>query len=436
MNSKKKKGKRIVAGVLIIILVLLLSGWILLNFKVWMATKKVKDIDDYARSVEQITMPESVEIIALGEAAHGNKEFQELKLSILKELVENEDVKSFALETDFGEGIAVNEYIQGGTGTAEDAVKQLSFTIYHTQQMVDLVTWMREYNDSVPDDKKLSFYGFDLQNPEMSTKYIKSYLDKTKADCGFDVGDALDPFMEENIILSNETTQKAIETLNTVREELEDKKDLYIENSGQEEYETVVHCVENILNCTDVFAVDGNDYIIFNNKRDECMSENVTWILEHEQKKGNARIMIAGHNGHIAKSGGFYTSMGSKLSEKFEKRYFAIGTDYFKTVDNIANNTGRGNYNFCSADPLAAQAKFIKDQMYYLNFAQIDKDSEIYAMIHSKMSMGSLGESYNIIMKFMSRSHRINQIPEELYDGMVFVYSASPISPFAKKDDH
>lgn len=432
MNFKKKTVKTIIIGVLILFLLELFGGWILLNLKAWLAAKKMKGVEEYAQTVEQITVPESVEIIALGEAAHGNKEFQELKLSVLQELVENKGVKSFALETDFGEGIAVNAYIHGGTGTAEEAVKQLSFTIYHTQQMIDLITWMREYNDNASNNEKISFYGFDLQNPQMSADYIKSYFDETGAGCGFDVGDTLDPFMEEDIILSNEKTQKAIETLNIMKEELEDKKDLYIENSSMEKYEIIVHCVDNILNCVELFAIDDNDYIMFNNKRDEYMSENVTWILEYEQEKGNTGIMIAGHNGHIAKSGGYYTSMGSNLSEKYGKKYFAIGTDYFKTVDNIANNTDRGNYRFCSADPLAAQAKFIKDEMYYLNFAQIDKESDIYSVIHSNMSMGSLGEGYSIVMKLMNSSHRINQVPSELYDGMVFVYSANPISPFAK----
>lgn len=191
MNHKKKTVKIIIIVIFIIFLVGLLGGYILLNFKAWVAAKRIEEVEDYAQTVEQLTIPDSAQIIALGEAAHGNKEFQELKLSVLKELVEKYEVKSFALETDFGEGVAVNEYIHGGDGTAENAVNNLSFTIYQTRQMIDLVTWMREYNDNVPDGEKLSFYGFDLQNPRTDVEYVKRYLDKTKAIHDFNETDTL-----------------------------------------------------------------------------------------------------------------------------------------------------------------------------------------------------------------------------------------------------
>lgn len=432
MNPKKKTVKIIIIAIFIIFLVELLGGWILLNFKAWVAAKRIEEVEDYAQTVEQLAIPDSAQIIALGEAAHGNKEFQELKLSVLKELVEKYEVKSFALETDFGEGVAINEYIHGGDGTAENAVNNLSFTIYQTQQMIDLVTWMREYNDNVPDDEKLSFYGFDLQNPQTDVEYVKGYLDKTKAVHDFNETDTLNVMLEEDITLSDESTQNAIEMLKTVKAELENSREKYIENSNQEEYELALHCVDNILHCVDLFSIDSNEYVSSNNKRDELMAQNVIWILEHEQEKGNTRIMIAGHNGHIAKSEGYYTSMGDNLNQKYGDHYLAIGTDYFNTTDNIANNRGRGNYSFCSADPLAAQAKFMDNQMYYLDFKQIDSNSKLYSMIHSKMSMGSLGEGYSFLMRFLNSSHRISEAPVKLYDGMIFVYSANPIEIIAK----
>ena len=67
----------------------------------------------YAQPVSEITVPENARIIALGEATHGNKEFQELKLDVFKVLVEKYDVRAFALEGDFGGCEVVNRYIHG-----------------------------------------------------------------------------------------------------------------------------------------------------------------------------------------------------------------------------------------------------------------------------------------------------------------------------------
>ena len=43
----------------------------------------VNEFEKYAVTVEDLSIPEQTKIVALGEATHGNKEFQQLKLDIL-----------------------------------------------------------------------------------------------------------------------------------------------------------------------------------------------------------------------------------------------------------------------------------------------------------------------------------------------------------------
>ena len=84
----------------------------------------------YAEPVENITVPESAKIIALGEATHGNAEFQQLKLEVFKQMVKNNGVRAFALEGDYGGCEQVNRYIHGGEGTAQEAAAAIGFSIY------------------------------------------------------------------------------------------------------------------------------------------------------------------------------------------------------------------------------------------------------------------------------------------------------------------
>lgn len=49
------------------------------------AAGKAGDVDAYARSTGDITVPGSPEIIALGEASHGNADFQTLRLTVLRQ---------------------------------------------------------------------------------------------------------------------------------------------------------------------------------------------------------------------------------------------------------------------------------------------------------------------------------------------------------------
>ena len=99
----------------------------------------VNEFEKYAVTVEELSIPEQTKIVALGEATHGNKEFQQLKLDIFKIMVEDYGVRAFSLEGDYGGCEAVNRYIHGGEGTVKDAVSAIGFAIYRTEEMENLI---------------------------------------------------------------------------------------------------------------------------------------------------------------------------------------------------------------------------------------------------------------------------------------------------------
>ena len=71
----------------------------------------VDGADQYISTIEQIDIPDDVKVIGLGEATHGNVEFQQLKKDVFEVLVKNEDVRVFLLEGDFGGGQQINQFI-------------------------------------------------------------------------------------------------------------------------------------------------------------------------------------------------------------------------------------------------------------------------------------------------------------------------------------
>ena len=60
-----------------------------------------EEFSKYAVSVSELTVPEEAQIIALGEATHGNREFQQLRLEVFQVLAEKYGVRAFALEADY-----------------------------------------------------------------------------------------------------------------------------------------------------------------------------------------------------------------------------------------------------------------------------------------------------------------------------------------------
>ena len=89
-------------------------------------------------------------------------------------------------------------------------------------------------------------------------------------------------------------------------------------------------------------------------------------------------------------------------------------------------NGKRITRKFYSADPLANTAYALGMDMTYLDFDKLQKSEKIKKIINQSMLMGSLGEGYSFLNKILPNSYRINDVPAELYDGMIIVINATP----------
>jgi len=410
--------KRILLGFVIIILVA--AGLWFGRFKVEdiSAHKKISDINSYMKTVEDIKISDNVNVVAIGEAAHGCKDFQELKLSVLKKMVKDYDFRAFALEADYGECAAINRYIQGGDGDIESIVKIFSFPIYRTKQMEELISWMREYNSTVSEGEKLRFYGFDMQNPETSYEFLKNYCTSK----GLTSADEFDKklYCIEKGEISVESAKVVIDFVTGLKEKIGD-----IDVANADDRDAVFE-LNTVRQSMETFTNSNESYYTL---RDSDMAGNIEAVLDIEKKIGSGKLVIAAHDGHIAKIGNGYTSMGAVLSNDLKDAYYSIGTDFWKVTDNIKvlEKKKRSIQSFISADPLAAQARFAKDKQYLLDFSDIKEGSSLYSLINSPLRMGSLGEGYTWMMRIVQSSYRPKAMPIGLYDAMIFVYEGSPI---------
>lgn len=433
MKVVKKIGKVL----LIIVLVISALLGVALNYKTVLAMHKNKIVVENAAAVSEIDIPDNVQIVGLGEATHGSVEFQESKLDVFKMLVENEGYSAFCLEADFGDCLRANEFVQGGEGDAREVVNNLSFNLYHTQQMADLLDWMREYNASVSEDKKIRFYGFDMQNPEKSVEYLYDYMKKNGISGKETTG--IDYFIDEN-----RTESMTEDDVKKVKEELEDiKKEVIDAATNDKDLDAIfaAKAADNIATCADYTLIDFQaDYQKKFAARDTAMADNVSWILDLEKKIGSDKIMLAAHDGHISKKPHSMlqpVTMGGLLKEKYGDAYYSLGTDFFKGKTNasvssvISSEYQRKDFYFTTADPIAYQAKYMDDKRFYLDFETISSEDskELYDLIHSDVSMGTLGEGLSGIYYFMHSAYRIEMKPADLYDGMIFYYNVSAISP-------
>ncbi len=387
---------------------------------------KIEGFENEVTTIDGMEIPDGVRIVALGEATHGNREFQELKLEVFRELVEKTDIRALVLEGEFGGCALVNEYIQGGDGTEKDMAAHLGYRIYRTDQMCELIRWMREYNMTASEDDRVRLYGMDCQDDIDCMEVIDRFYekvdgtkhDKYSAKMKELLGDSWDAYDVSKF-------DEIYALMDEIKNDIMDNKDGYSVLTSNEQTQIAEAAAVNIINYFDLMEKENGS----NRFRDTKMKENVDLILGLEENEHDGGLMIACHNGHMTENqSSNATFLGVFLNEEYGDSYYTIGTDFYYSTDNLPNGSVRNRITetFCSDDPIAYQLKDMPEEKYYIDFAKVDKDSPLGKKINGRMKTGSLGEGYNKLMKFIKKSYQLNFAPVDMYDAMIVYYEVNP----------
>lgn len=91
------------------------------------------------------------EVVAIGASTRQSHELSALAHRTVRLLVEDLGFRSLALEGDDAARVGLAEYIGSGTGNPEASLSGAR-SFWRTEEMLDLVRWMRSYNRRNPDD--------------------------------------------------------------------------------------------------------------------------------------------------------------------------------------------------------------------------------------------------------------------------------------------
>jgi erythromycin esterase len=263
-------------------------------------------------------------VIALGETTHGSSEIFKMKNRIIQYLSENKGFDIFSIEANMPESYKLNEYILEGRGNPTDLIKGMYFWTWRTQEVLNMVEWMRDRNES---GKKIVFTGFDMQF------YFGAVNEFNEA------------FKDNPEIKSVITELKT--TLDVVASERKNSRTITVTQENRKKITGQLISLQNTISISD-FSETYKKWLLQNIRvieqyldtgaRDKYMAENLLWI---KSQNPGSKIIAWAHNGHIKETG---NSMGKFLSDSLKNDYLTIGFTFHKGNYTAIGNNGLSNY--------------------------------------------------------------------------------------------
>jgi len=303
----------------------------------------------------------NVRIVGLGEASHGQREFFQFKHRMLEFLVTQMGFTAFSLEASYPACMNINEYVVYGKGDPRKALTSQGFEQFDTQEIFEMVEWMRQYNSKLPEAKRIKFFGYDMQGQyHYAMDAISAYLKKispdkvTEAETAFAVLKAGRGKATPLSAQSAEEQAKSVARLDNLHSFLMTNRDKFVRQTSEWDFNVVRLHARVLVQGANYAAAssqgirkfqadkDKKDKSVYQflgdaiALRDLYMAENVGTQLKMLGPK--ARMVAGGHNGHVQIGlwgdgipdfkGLKLQSMGGFLRKKFGDAYYALGFDF------------------------------------------------------------------------------------------------------------
>lgn len=377
-------------------------------------------------------------IVALGEATHGTHEFFTMKQRMVEFLVKEMGFTIFAMETNWPAAERINYYVHTGRGDPAELLAGQGYWVWNTQEVLDLIEWVRAYNETAPKDAQVSFTGFDIWPIDMAVNNVLDYLREVDPDtveiasADYACLDAHnlrgDPPVNDMLAYSElplAESQLCGDSVRAVYERMVQSEHRYSALSGADAYAVALH---NAL-----IAVQGEEavagrYTSGPAPRDRFMAENVTWLLD--QAGPDAKIILWAHNGHIMERG---NNLGSNLIREYEDDYLTFGFAFdrgsFNAVVSREDQSEQyGDLMPVTVDPApdGSIESFLRQATapaYILDVRDIDYGEPGAKWLRSQRLIRSVGSVYNAAWADYFFSLTTLEIT---YDFVIFIEASTP----------
>jgi erythromycin esterase len=389
-------------------------------------------------------------IVALGEATHGTREFFQFKHRMLEFLVTRMGFEAFGIEASYPACMNVNDYVVYGRGDRAKALASQGFWTWDTNEVSDMIDWMREYNSNLPENKRIRFLGYDIQNYTQAFDVINTYLKKVAPDFLPTAEASFQPLRMADkdpvgfMKTSAEAKLQLFKNSDAVVKFLEENKAKFVKQTSKQEFETVLLHARVLFQYADAYGLgpmwdQKNPANSGGAKRDRYMAENIQTLIN--QLGPGTKMVVWAHNGHIAASsyGGGIPAMGSYLRKAYGDGYYALGFTFnegsFQSREMIPGKTAGALKEFTVGPApefstgwyFARAREGRKFENYVVDFRGAPKQGIVAEWLSSPHPSFSVGSGFSTEWKV--DQYMAPEILRNDYDGMIFINKTTRARP-------
>lgn len=298
--------------------------------------KSVEDKENFEQLRPLKEVLRNVRVVGLGEETHGTHEFFQLKRRLIEYLVKEAGFTVFGMELSSAASIDINDYVLNGKGDRDKLLAKQGTWAWDTQEVSELLDWLRQHNSSVPAEKKVRFVGFDIHNNNDALALVASYLEKVaperldafnKTAQFFRSDDSGRQHLEYPAQVSAADKTQNLATLNELLGFLYVNQTRFTQKTSAAEFAQAFNDATVLAEFADAYRRPRMDQVNQLNSsgymRDLYMAQNITRVINAE--KPGTRFIVWAHNDHIGKYKG---SFGSYLQEALGTGYYALGLSF------------------------------------------------------------------------------------------------------------
>jgi erythromycin esterase len=292
-------------------------------------------------------------VVGLGEGTHGTREFFQMKHRIVKYLVTQLGFTHFAIEATSPEADDINRYVLTGAGDPSKLLSRLYFWTWRTQEVLDMIVWMREWNTTAPPDRRVQFFGLDIQYPGAAMDSVLAFVgrvDATSKDVVADRFACIAPYRNNGPLFNRPTSTypatvaggqpACAASLQAVYDLLKNAKAAYETASSPAEYEAALHSARLVQQFEKWAAAQSSTTLGYVWTRDTSMAENLVRI--RGRAGADAKIVVWAHNDHINAAPPYF---GAQLRSAYGADYLALGFAFGRGTFSAVTQTG-GSFLF------------------------------------------------------------------------------------------